>query len=196
MGNCFSQHDDQEKEAAHRSAQIDRQIEQDGKKLKRECKILLLGTSTLPLHSPLPYLGGLGSSESGKSTIVKQMRIIHQDGFSYDTKITYREAIYSNLLESAQAVAGAMHKFKVEPTDPSTVVGSSPDLDGLMPFSNSISCSKQWNECWGTISIPSYSPRHAHLPLSSRVNLPKLYSPFGKTRRCQSLLIIMGPSST
>jgi len=49
------------------------------------------------------------------------MRIIHQDGFSHDTKLTYREAIYSNLLESAQAVAAAMHKFEAEPADPSNV---------------------------------------------------------------------------
>jgi len=135
MGNCCSQHDDQEKEAAQRSAQIDRQIEQDGKKLKKECKILLLGMSAPSPHCPSPYLGHPGSSESGKSTIVKQMRIIHQDGFSYDTKITYREAIYSNLLESAQAVAAAMHKFKVEPADPSNAVGSSSDLNTLVPFS-------------------------------------------------------------
>jgi guanine nucleotide-binding protein subunit alpha len=146
MGNCCSQRDDQEKEAAQRSAQIDRQIEQDGKKLKKECKILLLGTSALSFRSQTPYLGDLGSSESGKSTIVKQMCIIHQDGFSYDTKITYREAIYSNLLESAQAVATAMHKFKVEPADPSNVVSSS-DLGSLVCFFNPTPCSQRWNEC-------------------------------------------------
>ena len=51
MGNLCSKHNDEEKEAAQRSAQIDRQIEQDGKKLKRECKILLLGMSALPIRS-------------------------------------------------------------------------------------------------------------------------------------------------
>lgn len=113
MGNCCSNHNDDEKEAAQRSAQIDRQIEQDGKKLKRECKILLLG-----------------SSESGKSTIVKQMRIIHQDGFSHETKLAHREAIYSNLLESAQAVASALQKFKVEPADPS----NAPTLERVLEY--------------------------------------------------------------
>lgn len=125
MGNCCSKQNNDEKEAAQRSQQIDRQIEQDSKKLKKECKILLLGTSALShpiLHYFIPR--HLGSSESGKSTIVKQMRIIHEDGFSYETKLSYREAIYSNLLESAQAVAAAMHKFKVEPADPSNAVRS------------------------------------------------------------------------
>ena len=151
MGNCFSQHDDQKKEAAQRSAQIDRQIEQDGKKLKKECKILLLGAPAGSLRPSATNLGGLGSSESGKSTIVKQMRIIHQDGFSYDAKITYREAIYANLLESAQAVAEALHKFKVEPADPSNVVRSSPDLGSIVSCSNHITCRKRWSEFWNTI---------------------------------------------
>jgi len=57
MGNCCSQQTDQEKEAAQRSAQIDRQIELDGKKLKKECKILLLGASPFSLYFPaaLPW---------------------------------------------------------------------------------------------------------------------------------------------
>jgi guanine nucleotide-binding protein G(i) subunit alpha len=130
MGNCFSQHDDQEKEAAQRSAQIDRQIEQDGKKLKKECKILLLGTFALSLpvlrHLTLVTLG---SSESGKSTIVKQMRIIHQDGFSHDAKIWHTAKPYTPTSSRAhRRLPTALHKFKVEPADPSNVVSSSSDL--------------------------------------------------------------------
>jgi septin family protein len=106
MGNrCSQQENEAENEAARRSARIDRQIKEDGKKLAMECKVLLLGTSG-----------------SGKSTIVKQMRLIYQDGLCYDTKMSYREDIFFNLLHNAQAVAAAMHRFKVEPADPSNVV--------------------------------------------------------------------------
>lgn len=143
MGNCRSWYDHQR--AARRSARIDRQIEQDGKELKRECKILLLGTSAISLRSPVTYPDYSGASESGKSTIVKQM-LIHQGGFCHDTKMTYRGAIYSNLLESAQAVAAALHKFKVEPTDPANVVRSS-DLSNIDRSFDPIPCSKCWNEC-------------------------------------------------
>ena len=72
------------------------------------------------------------------------MRIIHQDGFSYDAKLTHREVIYSNLLESAQAVAVAMHKFKVEPVDPSNSVGSLLDLRNFMPFYIPLPRSQRW----------------------------------------------------
>ena len=81
----------------------------------------------------MPYLCDLGLSGSGKSTIIKNMHIVHQGGFCHNTKMTYREDIYSNLLENAQAVASAMHKFRVEPADPSNVVSSSAP-GGLMLF--------------------------------------------------------------
>ena len=54
MGNCVSA---QDREALQRSQEIDKQIEEDSRKFKKECKILLLG-----------------SGESGKSAIVKQVR--------------------------------------------------------------------------------------------------------------------------
>ena len=58
-----------------------------------------------------------GSGESGKSTVVKQMKIIHQDGFSVEERIAYRAPIYQNLLESAQAIVLAMRKLSIEPVD-------------------------------------------------------------------------------
>ncbi|KAJ7468072.1 guanine nucleotide binding protein, alpha subunit [Mycena latifolia] len=95
MGNCGSQPNRAEKE---RSDAIDRQLEEDSKKFRKECKILLLG-----------------SGESGKSTIVKQMKIIHQDGFSLEELVAYRPTIHKNVLDSVQAVILAMRKIGVDP---------------------------------------------------------------------------------
>ena len=50
MGNCVST---QDREAVARSQEIDRQIEEDSKKFKKECKILLLGQSLI-IFSPSP----------------------------------------------------------------------------------------------------------------------------------------------
>ena len=117
MGNCASA--TQDREASQRSANIDRIIEEDSKKFKKECKILLLGKGRL-LSVPLPAkltqtTINAGSGESGKSTVVKQMKIIHQGGFSVEERVAYRTAIYQNLLESAQAIVFAMHKLSIEP---------------------------------------------------------------------------------
>lgn len=82
-----------------RSQKIDKDLEEDSKRLRRECKILLLG-----------------SGESGKSTIVKQMKIIHLKGYSDAELYSYRPTMYKNLLECAKAVISAMRQFGIEPT--------------------------------------------------------------------------------
>jgi guanine nucleotide-binding protein subunit alpha len=56
----------------------------------------------------------LGSGESGKSTIVKQMKIIHQDGFSPAELAEYRPVVYKNVLDSAQQVVIYMKKIGLE----------------------------------------------------------------------------------
>ncbi|KAG1734502.1 heterotrimeric G protein alpha subunit [Suillus lakei] len=98
MGNCVSAQDKEEKA---RSDAIDRQIEEDSRKFRKECKILLLG-----------------SGESGKSTIVKQMKIIHQNGFTKNELMAFRSTIYRNTLDSAQAIVLQMRNMNVECVTP------------------------------------------------------------------------------
>jgi guanine nucleotide-binding protein subunit alpha len=58
------------------------------------------------------------------------MRIIHQDGFSLEARMAYRAAIYSNLMESAQAIVLAMRKLGVEPEKLSNREGA----DNILAF--------------------------------------------------------------
>lgn len=62
--------------------------------------------------------GYAGSGESGKSTIVKQMKIIHQNGYSVDELALYRHTIYKNLVDCAKALIGATRQFDIELQDP------------------------------------------------------------------------------
>jgi guanine nucleotide-binding protein subunit alpha len=73
-------------------------------------------------------LFSLGSGESGKSTIVKQMKIIHQNGYSHDELIAFRPLIWKNLLESARDIVQALRKFNLEPITPANKVGRSINL--------------------------------------------------------------------
>lgn len=57
----------------------------------------------------------VGSGESGKSTIVKQMKVIHQGGYSREELAAYRLTIYKNLIDSAQSLVLAMEKLRLEP---------------------------------------------------------------------------------
>ncbi|OAX35533.1 heterotrimeric G protein alpha subunit, partial [Rhizopogon vinicolor AM-OR11-026] len=102
MGNCISSQDRVEKA---RSDAIDRQIEEDSRKFRKECKILLLDTC-----------------ESGKSTIAKQMKIIHQNGFTKDELMTFRPTIYRNTIDSAQAIVLQMRNMNVECITPANRV--------------------------------------------------------------------------
>lgn len=52
-----------------------------------------------------------GSGESGKSTIVKQMKIIHQSGYTTDELYRWRATVYRNVIESAQVLVAAVQKF-------------------------------------------------------------------------------------
>lgn len=59
-----------------------------------------------------------GAGESGKSTVVKQMKIIHQNGYTPEELMLYRLTVIKNLVDSAQAIVLALRKFKLEPEVP------------------------------------------------------------------------------
>jgi guanine nucleotide-binding protein G(i) subunit alpha len=61
----------------------------------------------------------LGSGESGKSTILKQMKIIHQNGYSQEELLMYKTTVYKNLLDCAKAIVGALDKFGLRLDTPS-----------------------------------------------------------------------------
>lgn len=49
---------------------------------------------------------------------MKQMKIIHQNGYTRDELALYRHTIYKNLIDCAKALIGAMRQFEVELEDP------------------------------------------------------------------------------
>ncbi|KAF1429555.1 Guanine nucleotide-binding protein G(t) subunit alpha-1, partial [Spheniscus mendiculus] len=55
-----------------------------------------------------------GAGESGKSTIVKQMKIIHQDGYSLEECLEFIAIIYSNTLQSMLAIVRAMSTLNIQ----------------------------------------------------------------------------------
>lgn len=91
-----------DKEASERSKKIDRDLRVDGEKAANEVKLLLLG-----------------AGESGKSTIVKQMKIIHETGYSIEEREQYRPVVYSNTIQSLMAIIRAMGQLRIDFADPS-----------------------------------------------------------------------------
>ncbi|OQV12780.1 Guanine nucleotide-binding protein G(i) subunit alpha [Hypsibius exemplaris] len=83
--------------AVEKSRQIDRHLRQDLERRTKEVKLLLLG-----------------AGESGKSTLVKQMKIIHQDGYSEEECANYTRVVFNNAIQSLMAILRAMGHLRVD----------------------------------------------------------------------------------
>ncbi|RMB99987.1 hypothetical protein DUI87_23396 [Hirundo rustica rustica] len=79
------------------SRELEKKLKEDAEKDARTVKLLLLG-----------------AGESGKSTIVKQMKIIHQDGYSLEECLEFIAIIYSNTLQSMLAIVRAMTTLNIQ----------------------------------------------------------------------------------
>ncbi|XP_062937466.1 guanine nucleotide-binding protein subunit alpha-14 [Cynocephalus volans] len=89
----------EEKESQRISAEIERQLRRDKKDARRELKLLLLGTG-----------------ESGKSTFIKQMRIIHGSGYSDEDRKGFTKLVYQNIFTAMQAMIRAMDTLRIQYT--------------------------------------------------------------------------------
>ncbi|XP_075899914.1 guanine nucleotide-binding protein G(q) subunit alpha-like isoform X2 [Nelusetta ayraudi] len=84
------------KEARRINDEIERQLRRDKRDSRREYKLLLLGTG-----------------ESGKSTFIKQMRIIHGRGYSDEDKRSFTRLVYQNIFTAMQAMIQAMKTLQI-----------------------------------------------------------------------------------
>lgn len=86
----------EQKRAKERNRDIERQLREEEEKTWQEVKLLLLG-----------------AGESGKSTIVKQMQIIHQEGFDRDARLRLRPIVFANALEAMSSMLNAMQRLNI-----------------------------------------------------------------------------------
>ena len=63
-----------------------------------------------------------GTGESGKSTFIKQMRIIHGSGYSEDDKRSFIKIVYQNIFMAMNSMIRAMDTLKIAYKDPTNEV--------------------------------------------------------------------------
>jgi len=56
----------------------------------------------------------LGTGESGKSTFIKQMKILHMNGFDEHERARYARVIQQNTLDSMQTLCAACQQLNIE----------------------------------------------------------------------------------
>jgi len=116
----------EEKEAAARTKEIEKQLKQDGIEAAKDIKLLLLG-----------------AGESGKSTVVKQMKIIHDSEHMEDAN-EYKPIVYSNSNQSMAAIIKAMATLEINfgnpdrKSDASLVMDVIARMEDTEPFTESL----------------------------------------------------------
>jgi guanine nucleotide-binding protein subunit alpha len=63
-----------------------------------------------------------GAGESGKSTVLKQMRIINAGGFGKMERKTWRATIFNNLVSAFQTIYAAMQEGDTDFEDEDNIV--------------------------------------------------------------------------
>jgi len=91
---CQESKSDEQKALEKTNRAVEAQLKKAKIDYNREIKLLLLGTG-----------------ESGKSTVAKQMRILHADGFTQGELAQYKPVIYNNVVTSMKALVQAAQKF-------------------------------------------------------------------------------------
>ncbi|CAB4061863.1 GNAQ [Lepeophtheirus salmonis] len=99
----LSRTEPKQKEQKRINAEIERQLRRDKREARRELKLLLLGTG-----------------ESGKSTFIKQMRIIHGSGYSDEDKRGFIKLVFQNIFMAMQSMIRAMDMLKIQYQDSSS----------------------------------------------------------------------------
>ncbi|XP_075248943.1 guanine nucleotide-binding protein subunit alpha-11-like [Convolutriloba macropyga] len=93
MSCCLSE---EAKESKRINAEIEKQLRKDKRDARRELKLLLLGTG-----------------ESGKSTFIKQMRIIHGKGYSEEDRKALINIIHNNIFVAMSSMCSAMRTLNI-----------------------------------------------------------------------------------
>lgn len=69
-----------------------------------------------------------GAGESGKSTVLKQMRLIYASGFSPAEKGEWRAIIFANILSAFKVIIDAMDDMSLEFENKTNEVSKKPPL--------------------------------------------------------------------
>jgi len=94
---CQESKSDEQKEKDRQNKLVEQQLKKAKTEFLSEIKLLLLGTG-----------------ESGKSTIAKQMKILHTTGFTKQELQSYRPVVFNNTLSSMKALVQFANKAGIK----------------------------------------------------------------------------------
>ncbi|KAJ9102879.1 hypothetical protein QFC19_004607 [Naganishia cerealis] len=96
MGSCMSSGSHGDDVDQRRSRELDKLIKEDERRAARHIKLLLLGAGA-----------------SGKSTVLKQMRLIHDVTFMPEEIEYYRQLVFDNIVQGMKLIIDAMDEWEM-----------------------------------------------------------------------------------
>ncbi|KAL3313970.1 hypothetical protein Ciccas_007418 [Cichlidogyrus casuarinus] len=138
MACCLSE---EAREQQRLNREIERQLRGDKRTAKNEVKLLLLGTG-----------------EAGKSTFIKQMRIIHGTGYSDDDKREFIRLIYQNVFLGIQTMFNAMETLGITYKNPANIENMAKvrEVDCETVTTMEPDDIKAINDCWADPGMKDY----------------------------------------
>src|SRR4051812_26081417 len=118
MGSCQSANIDGSKQNMRSAIEIKNiQVDDEDRaaQKKRLMKVLLLGSFHTSKNTQFNIVThhSTGAAESGKSTILKQMKILHDNGFTKEEVAHKRMLVFSNTVRGMGIMLSAMHYFGI-----------------------------------------------------------------------------------
>lgn len=77
-------------------------------------RVYILSSQWMSPYRIILYFKFLGTGESGKSTFIKQMRIIHGAGYSDEDKRGFIKLVFQNIFMAMQSMIRAMDMLKIQ----------------------------------------------------------------------------------
>ncbi|XP_061483528.1 guanine nucleotide-binding protein subunit alpha-14-like isoform X2 [Rhineura floridana] len=114
----------EEKASRMLSLEIERRLRQDKRDSRKEVKLLLLDMESRKQEAVSVIVWGKatihrldsrwnGTGESGKSTFIKQMKIIHGSGYTEEDRKGFTKLVYQNIFSAIQAIIRAMDILQI-----------------------------------------------------------------------------------
>lgn len=164
-GNALTRSTSEER---RKNAEIDKLLRRDKKVQAKQVKILLLG-----------------AGESGKSTILKQMRIIYSEGFHLDERKEIRQVIFSNMIVAFKIIAEEMRELgqdyqNSDSEEHEKVIAAAEDLGPEDQFPQK--CLPSMKALWNDPSVQQTIKRGNEFALHDNIqyyynNIDRLFSP-------------------
>lgn len=143
-------------DADKRNKEINKQLKREGEDFENEIRLLLLGTG-----------------ESGKSTIAKQLKIIHMNGFSKEELASYKPLIFQNAYGGMKTLISACDDLGIELASKKTRSLSSKFLDAESDYFNGTltpTIAKDITMLWEDAGIQKAFDRRSEFQLSDCVD--------------------------